>query len=241
MILQSPSIVGLNFKDNIRPKLEAIEEYLQLSEEELHKTVVRCPQVISLNFEGNVKPTLEALKGYLGINQNQLKKIVIKSPHVTLFNFDDNIKPTIDALQECLDLSNEQLRHLLLDTPSLINVKLVDVKPKIDWLKTTFDLNQHQLLTIMQKNKMLLKCSLEKTLIPNYDLLKGCYSYIDDSAKLNDFIITHPRDLGQSQEKLMKRVALFDDLGISRSHLMNKANYGDDRLDQWILRQDIVD
>ena len=112
-MLTSPQVLTYNHENLVNEKLEPLQQYFGLADEQLKKVVLSLPSVLSLNHDNLVKEKLEPLQQYFGLADEELKKIVLSAPQVLSLNHDNLVEKNLLPMQRILGLTDVGMKELV--------------------------------------------------------------------------------------------------------------------------------
>ena len=89
-------------EENVVPKMEFLQQTLELSAGELRDILVTYPQLLGLSLEGNLRPTVEFLLSDDGADLTvpQLSYFVSYQPALLAYSLENRIRPRIERMRE---------------------------------------------------------------------------------------------------------------------------------------------
>jgi len=182
----------------LSPKLNILQQRLQLDDNSLKKLIVRTPSILMASLDGNLEPKLNYIQRKLSLDDTtSLRKFVLTCPSVLACSIEDNIEVKIDWLQERLILDERRLTKLIISFPNVITMSIQDnIEPTLDWLQHRLSLTNEQLSKVIQKRPSILSLSITDNIEPTLDWLQQRLT-LDDTA-LSKIIQQMPPILGLS-------------------------------------------
>ena len=149
-----PTLWGLSLEKNLRPKVESLGSFCNLSLSEVGEMVNCAPEILSLNWKGNLEPTLQFLTDRLDLSSAQLSGIVKPSPRVLAQSIHRSLEFKIALLEEHTSQGKggtESVTQIILERPALLTtaksqlIKSLQKKPKGGQLrkKTVVQISMH--------------------------------------------------------------------------------------------------
>jgi mTERF domain-containing protein len=134
LISKAPSILALSIPDNLEPKLNWLQQRLDLNDAQVSKIVRRLPTIIQYSIPNKLEPTLKWLQQQLSLDGDELAKLVESQPPLLGCSIPINLEPTLDFYKECIGI--EGTKQLLARNPSLFGYSLESrLKPRLEQLK----------------------------------------------------------------------------------------------------------
>ena len=89
-------------EENIVPKMEFLQQTLELSAGELRDILVTYPQLLGLSLEGNLRPTVEFLLNDDGadLTVSQLRYFMSYQPALLAYSLEKRIRPRIERMRD---------------------------------------------------------------------------------------------------------------------------------------------
>ena len=119
-----PPLLYLSVEDNLAPKLDWLQDRLDLDAAQLKKMVLRLPAVLGYSVEDNLAPTLDWLQTRLGLDDAGLMKIVVTCPQLLGLSVEANMAPKLGFFEEVLGLSPSDVRASIVAAPNRLNYSL---------------------------------------------------------------------------------------------------------------------
>eukprot|EP00592_Proboscia_alata_P024885 CAMPEP_0194445824 /NCGR_PEP_ID=MMETSP0176-20130528/128079_1 /TAXON_ID=216777 /ORGANISM="Proboscia alata, Strain PI-D3" /LENGTH=153 /DNA_ID=CAMNT_0039272439 /DNA_START=697 /DNA_END=1157 /DNA_ORIENTATION=+ len=109
MALNFPEIITYIFDNNIRPKLNAVQKRLLLSDGEMQKVVLTLSKIFCYDFDGTSNPILKFLQD----SDGEMLKVVLTLPEILCYDFDGTINPDSEIFQitNCEISSSRNTQH----------------------------------------------------------------------------------------------------------------------------------
>jgi hypothetical protein len=124
----------MSIPDNLEPKLNWLQERLNLNDAQVSKIVRGLPTIFACSIPNKLEPTLKWLQGRLSMDGDELAKLVGAQPPLLGLSISTNLEPTLDFYQECIGI--EGTKELLARNPVLLMVSLERrLKPRLEQLK----------------------------------------------------------------------------------------------------------
>ena len=181
----------------LSPKLNILQQRLQLDDISLKKLIIRTPSILMASLDGNLEPKLHYLQTKLSLDDDTLRKFVLTCPSVLACSIEENIEVKLDWLQERLVLDEKRLAKLITSFPNVITMSIQDnIEPTLDWLQHRLSLTNEQLSKVIQKRPSILSLSIIDNMEPTLDWLQQRLT-LDDTA-LSKIIQQMPPILGLS-------------------------------------------
>jgi len=211
----------------LSPKLNILQQRLQLDDLSLKKLIVRTPSILMASLDGNLEPKLNYLQRKLSLDDDtSLRKFVLTCPSVLACSIEENIEVKLDWLQERLILDEKRLTKLIISFPNVITISIHDnIEPTLDWLQHRLSLTNEQLSKVIQKRPSILSLSITDNIEPTLDWLQQRLQ-LNDTA-LSKLIQQMPPILGLS---------MSDNIEPKLDWIQNRLSLTDEQLTKMIQR-----
>ena len=130
--MRLPTVLGYRFEANVKPKLDAIQRRIGLSEAELRKIVLAQPPILGLSFEKNLGPKLDFFQHTLALPPDDVRARIVKMPALLTYSVDARFRP---RLERCL--AARAPTELVLDRAAYTNERF-DASVPVDPLAWQF-------------------------------------------------------------------------------------------------------
>ncbi|XP_051150250.1 transcription termination factor MTERF5, chloroplastic-like [Andrographis paniculata] len=170
---------------------------------------------VKVKHPENCEATLSFLRES-GFSNTQLEKMVNSVPTVLFGSLEGSIKPKIKVFQN-IGFRSEDIPIIISSNPILLRLNLSNrVIPLLSMAKGLLG-NDEAFSRFCRRSGWALSRDLEKTILPNIELLK---SYGVPMERIIKFMCTFPRTLMYNPENFMKSVEKAEEMGADRkSHM----------------------
>lgn len=147
-----------------------------------------------------------------GFSKSQVEQILKKMPLLLNSKLDRTFKPKFQVFQD-IGFEQEEIADIVAEDPWLLKKRLA---PSISVLKTVLG-SRDNVCKALRISTRFLKHDLEKTMLPNIELLKSCGV---SSSQIEKLVYNYPLVLLNKPENLRETVKRVDELGFSRESNM---------------------
>ena len=214
---------ALGARATVEPKLDWLQQRLDLDAAQLGKLVRRDPTVLRRSVEESLAPKLEYLQTRLDLDAAQLAKIVRVFPQLLRYSV-ANVELTLEWLQTRLGLDAAQLK-MVVTHPSLLGRSVESMEWNRDWLQRRLDLDEAELRRVVLGRPPLLYYSVEDNMAPTLDWMQARLEL--DDAQLKTMVLRIPQLLGYSVE---------DNMAPKLKWLQARLGLDEDQLKHMVLR-----
>ncbi|XP_057829562.2 transcription termination factor MTEF1, chloroplastic [Cryptomeria japonica] len=164
IITRNPHVLTGSLENSLAPRILHLRNLFG-SNVHLRQALKRAPDLLTADFERRVKPKVEYVKNYLGISEGTIVFLVALREALS-FSF-ETLENKIKYMAN-LGLAEDEIRLFLKKCPTLFHCTTKRIKKNMDFLIHTAGLE----LEIVALNPVLLNLSVEKRLIPRYEVFK---------------------------------------------------------------------
>ena len=124
IVWQCPSILHYSLSENIKPKLNWLQNYLNLSDDQLSRLVWKFPKIFCYSISDTMEPTLKWFQKRFGLGKEGVSHVFQKQPSLFGCNVTTNLEPTTQFYENCIgsqaagSLSQSDPRLLMLTVPA---------------------------------------------------------------------------------------------------------------------------
>ena len=168
VIKGQPQILTFTIEDGIEPKLECLQQCLQLNATSSGKLIQKCAAILACSISKNMEPKVDWLQQRLVLNNEQLLKMVWRRPTLFHYSIPDTMEPTLLWLQDCLSLSNNGLSCVLTVHPPMFGYNVTtNLVPTFEFYEQCVGTKGAQSLLVSYPSPF--GASLEKWLKPRLE------------------------------------------------------------------------
>lgn len=194
-----------------------ITEYL-MSQHQLSPEAASSAASVLIHMKSYKNPYL--ILDYLketGLSKTQLEDLLVFEPRVLACNLNRSIKPKVEAIRE-LGFSPVDLADLLSSVPAIITVQRAPPRlvASVNVLQSLLGSNL-EVVKLLRACDWFLASDLDKTMMPNIELLKSCGISL---LQIRQLIFSFPRFFLHKTELLRDCVRRVDEMGLSRDSKM---------------------
>ncbi|GLJ34124.1 hypothetical protein SUGI_0685840 [Cryptomeria japonica] len=166
-ILRNPLILTLKADGELKPRIDFLKQ-IGLDPQDMPGIITRNPHVLTGSLENSLAPRILHLRNLFGSNVH-LRQALKRAPDLLTADFERRVKPKVEYVKNYLGISEEdEIRLFLKKCPTLFHCTTKRIKKNMDFLIHTAGLE----LEIVALNPVLLNLSVEKRLIPRYEVFK---------------------------------------------------------------------
>ena len=130
-----PSILTFSIDKNLEPKLEWLQQRLDLDDAAAGKMIRRVPNIFTCGIDKNLEPKLEWIQQRLSLTDGGLSNFVQKLPSILCCNVDNNLEPTLEFYIDALGDEEEALA-LVIRNPVLFGISLEKrLRPRLEEIR----------------------------------------------------------------------------------------------------------
>jgi hypothetical protein len=138
-----PNVLSYSVGNNLKPKVQFLQDTLELSPEDLRRLIVKEPEILSLSLANNLRPKLEYflrpvtlaggdtaenlytreldLSQGLGFTPAELRRVCVANPSFMRLSLEKNLKGKIQGWQSEMKLTYEEMKEFVLAHPKLLS------------------------------------------------------------------------------------------------------------------------
>jgi hypothetical protein len=162
---EAPSVLGFK-AGNIREKVHVLKSTVDVTEEEIRFLITAQPTILQLSAKKNVAPTILFLQRQLDLGKKDLKTLILGCPALLKYSI-GNLNNKIVFFQETMGYTITECRNLLLSHPRLLTCSVeTGLVPRWTFLHREVEISIPDIRTIIQKNPLILKMSVNENLQP---------------------------------------------------------------------------
>ncbi len=92
-----PPLLSFSVEDNMEPKLDWLQQRLDLDDVQLRKMVLTLPGLLVYSVEDNLEPKLAYLEREIGLSRPELREHVLRIPAILAYSLDKRHRPRVEA------------------------------------------------------------------------------------------------------------------------------------------------
>lgn len=189
MLTKQPSILTVNFENNLLPKVEYLrEKVFQGNETALVDTVLQCPRILTLSLNRTIIPRTEALrmcghdpsqwiKSYTGLSLNKFRQWFERKTGEALpqdmfpaedekpqerYTFDERMQICVQVLSTELDMDRKEAIRLLEKCPAIKQCSVSNLQGILSYLLVLFGGSKGDVRSLVSRHPKLLAHSLKR-------------------------------------------------------------------------------
>ena len=198
----APSVLGMTAV-NIKQKVQVLQFVMDLSLDEIKRTIERQPSLLQLSALENLAPTMDWFLDSLVLDRNELRQLILAQPCLLTLS-ESNLEQKLGFFtsKRGLGFSVDECRKLLLKEPRLWTSGIKNgLLPRVRFLLHEIGIPRTILRVVVQKNPRILLYSLQQNLVPklvNYCIMTLQMGPTKDVVKL---LATYPQILDYNLDR----------------------------------------
>ena len=198
-IMSHPSLLHLSVENNLKPRIEYLQERCGLEPADISVLIRSCSAgILALSVEDNLSAKLDKLENLLS-DPNQLRKCLVRHPQILGLSA-GNLQAKIDYFKA---IDKNLAARLLEKCPAVFSLNLADnLEPKVDFLACVWGLHRKdyhgdddpnrrpfdpRFASLLYEYPTILTLSLDGNLRPTVDFFNRTgYANLDEQWQLKD-------------------------------------------------------
>jgi len=201
--------------NKVMPTLDAIQNKLGLTSEQVRTLVLRSPSVIgveAVSIAGQLSTLdqrLHFFQNEVGMSLDDVRAAVLKQPSLLKYGL-DSLRSKVDFFEHEIGLSSDAIAKLATSAPALLGCSIRNnLRPKVAVLMKLGSLSQFEVGEMVAVSPHILLLSQKNKIEPMLSYIINEFDEIDNPRQLGDLILHTPHILRQSLQTVAYKIDLL--------------------------------